>query len=219
MKIESLTKHHIFDYLTPEQIDALSEVAKVIKLKPGDEIYKRGDKTEYFYIVLEGRIELRLPNNGSASIRIDELTPGAMFGSCVSPVFSAYFCTAECADESQLLRIPTDRLKAILDQDCCMGYAIQSKISQIYFKRYMDTMKKLQSREGGNGNPRRHAMADKNEPRTPDFVPHQAARPMKFVKDREGNGWLCDKGVNPRGDLRKQGCWRCDEMAFPTGGR
>jgi hypothetical protein len=62
-------------------------------------------------------------------------------------------------------------------------------------------------------------MADDNEPRTPDNVPHQATRPMKFVKDKDGNGWLCDKGVDPSGDLKKQGCWRCDEMAFPTGGR
>jgi thioredoxin reductase (NADPH) len=145
MNIESLTKHHVFDFLTPEQIDALSDAAKVINLKPGDEVYKRGDRTEYFYVVLGGKIALRLPENDSKSILIDELTAGAMFGSCVSPVFSAYFCTAKCENESELLRIPTDRFKAILDQDCCMGYAIQSKISQIYFKRYMDTMKKLQS--------------------------------------------------------------------------
>ena len=147
MKIESLEKHHIFDFLTPEQIDALSNASKVIKLKAGELVYDRGDKTEYFYVVLDGKIALRLPENGSASILIDELTPGAMFGSCVSPVFGAYFCTARCSNESQLLRIPTDKLKEILDQDCCMGYAIQSKISQIYFKRYMDTMRKLQSRE------------------------------------------------------------------------
>lgn len=219
MKIESLEKQHIFDFLTPEQIDALSNVSKVIKLKPGETIYQRGDKTDYFYVVLNGAVQLRLPENGSASILIDELTPGAIFGSCVSPLFGAYFCTAQCARESELLRIRTARLKEILDRDCCMGYAIQSKISQIYFKRYMDTMKKLQAGENAAESPRRQTMASDNEPRTPDFVPHQAARPLKYVKDKEGNGWLCDKGINPRGDLRKQGCWRCDEMAFPTGGR
>jgi CRP-like cAMP-binding protein len=219
MKIESLEKHHIFDFLTPEQIDALSNASRVIKLKPGETVYRRGEKTEYFYVVLDGLIQLRLSENGSASILIDELTPGAMFGSCISPVFSAYFCTAQCAKESELLQIRNSRLKEILDQDCCLGYAIQSKISQIYFKRYMDTMKKLQAGENASDNQRRNTMADRKEPRTPDYVPHQAARPLKYVKDREGNGWLCDKGVNPRGDLRKQGCWRCDEMAFPTGGR
>ena len=48
---------------------------------------------------------------------------------------------------------------------------------------------------------------------------HTASRPIKFFKDQDGNERLCDKNVDPQKDLRKQGCWRCDEMAFPTGGR
>jgi hypothetical protein len=145
MNIESLKKQHIFEFLTPEQIDALSNASEVIKLKAGEVIYKRGEQTKYFFIILGGKVAIRLPKNGSASILIDELTAGSMFGSCVSPALGAYFCTAQCAEESELLKIRTDTFKEILDKDCCMGYAIQSKISQIYFKRYMDTMKKLQS--------------------------------------------------------------------------
>lgn len=48
---------------------------------------------------------------------------------------------------------------------------------------------------------------------------HMPARPLKFFKDREGYGWLCDKNIDPQKDFRTQGCWRCDEMAFPDGGR
>ncbi len=48
---------------------------------------------------------------------------------------------------------------------------------------------------------------------------HTPARPLKYFQDKEGYGWLCDKDIDFDGDLRKQGCWRCDEMAFPTGGR
>jgi len=57
-------------------------------------------------------------------------------------------------------------------------------------------------------------MSDKQETHT---TPYQAARPMKFVKDSEGTGWLCDKDIDSSGDLRAQGCWRCDEIAFPVG--
>jgi len=47
---------------------------------------------------------------------------------------------------------------------------------------------------------------------------HTPARPLQFIKDRDGNGWICDKGIDPDGDLEAQGCWRCEEMAFPMGG-
>jgi len=48
---------------------------------------------------------------------------------------------------------------------------------------------------------------------------HKPARPLKFFKDANGDGWLCDKNIDPGADLAAQGCWRCEEMAFPTGGR
>ncbi len=52
-----------------------------------------------------------------------------------------------------------------------------------------------------------------------DLCCQPAIRPIIWVKDGKGDTWLCDKGVNLAQDLRDQGCWRCDEMAFPAGGR
>jgi hypothetical protein len=48
---------------------------------------------------------------------------------------------------------------------------------------------------------------------------HKPARPLRYFKDEEGNGWLCDKDIDPKKDPEEQGCWRCEEMAFPDGGR
>ena len=65
-------------------------------------------------------------------------------------------------------------------------------------------------------------MAENTDIRVEDYTylyGHTATRPLKFFRDKDGNGWLCDKGIDPAGDLREQGCWRCDEMAFPIGGR
>jgi hypothetical protein len=51
------------------------------------------------------------------------------------------------------------------------------------------------------------------------YPEHEAARPLRWVKDNNGHTWLCDKDVDPDGDLSVQDCWRCEEMAFPMGGR
>lgn len=40
---------------------------------------------------------------------------------------------------------------------------------------------------------------------------HQSARALEYFKDKEGNGWLCDKNFDPDKNLRQQGCPRCDE--------
>lgn len=62
-------------------------------------------------------------------------------------------------------------------------------------------------------------MTEEDEEKGQYYEPRSAARPLRFVKDGDGNGWLCDADVDPDKDLREQGCWRCDEMAFPDGGR
>jgi hypothetical protein len=43
---------------------------------------------------------------------------------------------------------------------------------------------------------------------------HKAARPMRVVIADDGCNWLCDSDVDESQDLRKQGCWRCGDLAF-----
>ena len=47
---------------------------------------------------------------------------------------------------------------------------------------------------------------------------HQAARPMKIVKDGKGDPWLCDAEAASLGDLPGQGCWSCGELPFTRSG-
>ena len=45
-------------------------------------------------------------------------------------------------------------------------------------------------------------------------VYHPGARPMQVYVGKDGDWWLCDKGIDKNKDLLKQGCWRCRDMAF-----
>ena len=139
-----LKREEIFDFLRPEQINALSEAAEVVKLKAGDTVYEEG-KATFLYVVNSGQVTLRLPGKGGVSILIDQLDPGSMFGSCISFEMSSYVLTAQCTQPTEVLKIKASALKRLLDDDPRMGYAIQSRISQIYFERYVEAMKKLQA--------------------------------------------------------------------------
>ncbi len=43
---------------------------------------------------------------------------------------------------------------------------------------------------------------------------HPGARPMQVYIAEDGCWWLCDKGIDPKKDFEKQGCWRCKDLAF-----
>ena len=138
-------KHEVFQFLRPDQVRAISDVAQVVEVEAGETIYERGAKAEHFYVVLTGQVSLRLPGQSGVSIQIDELTEGAVFGSCVCFQLVRYSLNAQCTRDSKLLKIESATLKELMDEDLLMGYTIQTQISRIYFNRYIETMKKLQS--------------------------------------------------------------------------
>ncbi len=141
---DRLDKHEVFQFLRPDQLRAISDVAAVKEYQAGETIYELGAKADHFYVVLEGQVSLRLPGQSGVSIQIDELTEGAVFGSCVCFQFVEYSLNAQCTRDSKLLKIESATLKELMDEDLLMGYTIQTQISRIYFNRYIETMKKLQ---------------------------------------------------------------------------
>ena len=145
MQTAQLESHEIFQLLRPEQVNALSAAAEEIFLNAGDVVFQRGEPADDFYVVLKGQVALRLPQPDGVSVLIDEVTEGTIFGSCVCFQIDSYTLSATCSADSRILKIKAATLKKLMDDDPIMGYAIQTHISRAYFKRYVDTMRKLQS--------------------------------------------------------------------------
>jgi CRP-like cAMP-binding protein len=145
MYLKQLEGQEVFQFLRPEQIKVISDVAKVVEYKAGDTIYQKDTRADHFYVVLEGQVSLRLPGRSGVSLQVDALTKGAMFGSCVCFQLADYSMNAQSTTDSRLLKIESATLKELMDMDLVLGYTIQTQISRIYFHRYIDTMKKLQS--------------------------------------------------------------------------
>ena len=140
-----LESQDVFGYLLPKQVHAISETAETIVLHAGQTVYAHGEPADFIYVVLDGEVMLRLPGRGGVSVPIDQVGAGALFGSCVCFDIATYSTTAQSIGESRLLKIRARVFKELMDDDPRMGYALQRRISQIYFRRYLDTMRKLQT--------------------------------------------------------------------------
>ncbi len=142
---EQLTSHEVFGFLRPRQVHAISENSEKIHLSAGDTVYERGANADHFFTVLEGEVALHLPGKGGVNVLIEQLTKGAMFGSCLCFQRTSYALTARSTGDSVLLKVRSEVLKKLMEKDLKMGYALQVRISQIYFNRYIDSMQKLQA--------------------------------------------------------------------------
>ena len=142
---ERLVADEVFSFLRPEQVRAISERAERIRLAAGETVYEQGSKAEYLYSVLDGEVTLRLPGTGGFSVVIDQVRKGDLFGSCACFQRDSYALTAQCTRDCELLRIESAALKKLMDDDLILGYALQTRISAVYFRRYVEAMRKLQA--------------------------------------------------------------------------
>lgn len=143
--VESLKTQEVFQFLRPDQVKTISEASETIKCRAGETVYEMGARAGHFFTVLEGEVALRLPGRGNFSITIDQLTRKAMFGACMCFNRDSYALTAQCVEDSVLLKTENAVLKRLMDEDLTMGYRLQTRISEVYFNRYNEAMKKLQS--------------------------------------------------------------------------
>jgi CRP-like cAMP-binding protein len=140
-----LNAQEVFGFLRPDQVNQISEASEKITCRAGETLYEKGNHADHFYTLLDGEVVLRLPGNNDVSIIIDQLGAGAMFGSCVCFYRDSYALTAQCTRDSELLKTKSSVLKHMMDDDLVMGYGLQTRISEVYFNRYIETMNKLQS--------------------------------------------------------------------------
>jgi signal-transduction protein with cAMP-binding, CBS, and nucleotidyltransferase domain len=142
----TLTSHEVFGFLLPEQVHAISEAAERVSFKAGENIYEKGDKADYFFIILDGEVTLRLPTSpGGLSLVVDHMGKGAIFGGPLGQKRKGYCLSAQGAQRGKLLKIEISVMKKLMEKDMRMGLSLQRYVASAYFDRYIDTMKKLQA--------------------------------------------------------------------------
>jgi len=145
MVVEKLASHELFGLLSPKEVETLSNASGVVKLKEGERLYSDGLPASHLFVLLSGRVELRRPTKGGPSLLVDDLLKGSLFGvSCLTGT-DRYLLNAECVEDSEVLKIEGKVLRQVLDQNPVVGYTVQRRISQIFFRRYVNAMERLQT--------------------------------------------------------------------------
>lgn len=145
MAVEKLEKHEVFGLLNPNEMERLSNASGIVKLKKGDKVYSEGIPASHLFVLLKGRVELRRPMRKGPSFLVEDLIEGGLFGVSALMGTDRFLLNAECVEDSEVLKIEGRVLRQILDENPVVGYATQRRISQIFFKRYLAAMERLQA--------------------------------------------------------------------------
>jgi CRP-like cAMP-binding protein len=145
MAVERLEKNELFALLSPKEIETINSASGVVRLKEGEKLYSEGMPASHFFVLLKGRVELRRPTKGGPSLLVEDLLPGSIFGVSSMTGTQRYLLNSECVEDSEVLKVEGRVLRQVLEQNPVVGYAIQSRVSQIFFKRYVHAMERLET--------------------------------------------------------------------------
>jgi CRP-like cAMP-binding protein len=142
--IAELQKIPWFRDMKPEHIRKITSISSIRKVKAGEVLFREGDREEFVYIVIEGRVALDMfvPHRGK--IRFYTAEPWEVFGwSSVTPTIHQRTAGATAVIESVILCIDAEMLRQECDADHDLGYLVMRRLANVVAGRLLVTRLQL----------------------------------------------------------------------------
>ncbi len=147
MSISGMLKgHDLFRALTPKELDVVSSFSSVRNFDPDQPVFQLDQRCSHVFQMLEGELYLQLPGQfPELHIVVSKIEKGELFG--LSPLLGSerYTSTARCITRCSVLAIEAEPMRRVLQKNPVLGVHIMSRVASIYFHRYIDVVKNLQS--------------------------------------------------------------------------
>ena len=142
--VEELQKIPWFKELNQEHLLKIAGITQLRRIQAGEVLFREGDKEDYVYIVIEGRVALDIfvPHRGK--VRFYTADPWEVFGwSSVTPSIHQRTAGATAVLEGLLACINAEQLRQSCEEDHDLGYLVMRRLANIVASRLLVTRLQL----------------------------------------------------------------------------
>jgi len=133
-----------FQEIDPNHFEQLCGVSRLLQVEAGDELFREGDKEEFMYIVLEGRVAIEIYVPGRGRMRIYTAEPMDIVGwSSVTPVVRQRTASARAVLPGRLVAMDAKALRRLCDEDHDLGYVVMRRLANVVASRLLVTRLQL----------------------------------------------------------------------------
>jgi len=133
-----------FQEIDQKHFDSLCGIACLREVEAGEELFREGDKEDYLYIVLEGRVAVEIYVPGRGRQRIFTAEPMDIVGwSSVTPVVRQRTASARAVLPGRLVCLDALKLRQLCDQDHDLGYVVMRRLANVIAGRLLVTRLQL----------------------------------------------------------------------------
>jgi len=133
-----------FSLMPEDHFNKMVNIGRICTFEPGQVIFHEGDKEDYLYVVLEGRVAIEMTVPGRGRVRI--LTADAMDvvgWSSVTPVVRQRTAGARAVLQSRLAAFDARELYIYCEEDHDFGYYVMRRLANVVAGRLMTTRLQL----------------------------------------------------------------------------
>jgi hypothetical protein len=150
--IEFLKTVQVFQGLGQEQLAEIVHCCEEAAFQPDAKIIAQGEDAVYLWIVKEGSVDLRFDAAGSQSATdytISTIHETGAFGWSSFATPNKYRLSGYCGDKPcKLIKVERQQLKALLDKDAAMGYAVMSHVASVVGTRFHEFQEEAVRQKG-----------------------------------------------------------------------
>jgi CRP/FNR family cyclic AMP-dependent transcriptional regulator len=141
--IVRLSQHPFLDGLNRIQISLLADCALTARFKPGEIIFREGEKADRFYLIERGQVALESGLDYGEPVVIDTIGAGDLLGwSWMMPPYVWHF-TARAVESTEAIYFAGDILHDYCHRDHSLGFELHKRISTVMMKRLQAARKKM----------------------------------------------------------------------------
>lgn len=137
-----LSKISLFNSLTPAELKEIHPYITKMSVKKRDVIFSEGDPSDWFYIVLNGKVKITKLSHEGKEIILEIISPMDFFGGLAVIKGFPYPANAIAMEDSELLKISRSNLMRILDRFPGLMYCMALQLSE-RMKESHETLKNI----------------------------------------------------------------------------
>jgi CRP-like cAMP-binding protein len=133
-----------FNELKPEHLEKFASISRLRYAKAGEVFFREGDRQDFLYVVLEGRVALDMfvPHRGK--VRFYTAEQWDVFGwSSVTPHVRQRTAGAVAVMDTSVVAIDAEKMRQMCMDDHSLGYLVMKRMTNVVASRLMVTRLQL----------------------------------------------------------------------------
>ncbi len=144
MEITLLGEIELFKYMNSKELELISKIGKSVFFEKGDIVFKEKDKSDFFYIIKEGKVEVYL-ERGDNVIIITHLGKGSFFGEIGFFTGSLRTASIMVEEPTELIMYSQEDLVPLLEEYPEIGYKFFKALTESLARRIVLSNENLET--------------------------------------------------------------------------